>query len=929
MKKLLVVLIGVAAAVANPRIQAQQAPQTPAATPPSQASQDQTPTFRAGVDLTTIDVAVVDGRGRPVEDLRPAEFSVRIDGEPRRVVTAELVKVDVEAAKKQVADATETFFTTNMTPPNGRQIVLAIDQLNIGPGAIKPVLSAASRFLDDLSPLDQIALFTYPEPGPRVSFTSDKLKLRLALQRLIGQPTQAFTGHVNMGVAEAFDIYERRDQIVLSAVVNRECGTGQSQQRAQCERDVMDAASVLTVHVRDNAETSLNGLRDLLQRLALLDGPKSLILISEGLAIAEPTEIASIVEVAGRARVSINVLLVDLQRGDITIAERPPTETLDRRIQTQGLEALASMSRGALFHVTGTGEPIFERLASEISAYYLLGVEQRPSDARDGRHRIDVEVRRRDVTIRSRQAFVLSPATGKRAAIEDVLRDALFSPFAVSGLPLRVTTFAQQDPASQRVRLTIAAQVDQPGAPPGEYTVGFALLDDRNQIVSSHADTRMLSHATASPNEPLQYVGGILVDSGVYTLRFAVVDAEGRRGSIVRDVAAWKMAGEEFATGDLLVGEASPNQALRAAVEPHVTGDGIAAYLELYSSAAAGLDGTTVTFEIGEDADADPIAVVPGNLRAGAQPSWRVATAVFGTQALPPGRYVARAKIARDGSTVGVLARPLVVERPEGATSRNPASVTAAAISFASTLPKFDRDVAISPALLGSMLDLVGRRSPSLAESVAEAKAGRYGAAALEALGAGDQAAAAFLRGLDLFIKGDLDQAATQLQIAAGERREFFPAAFYLGAAFASVGRDRDAAGVWQMALGTEPRPPAVYMMVADARLRDGQPGSAIDILKPAYDRNTNDDEIARRLGMAYVMTGRYTEALPVLDAFLARHPAEQDVLLASIVAHYEVVRAGQPLSNADLAKVRKYSATYRGEYETLVDKYLEVMGAR
>ena len=56
---------------------------------------------------------------------------------------------------------------------------------------------------------------------------------------------------------------------------------------------------------------------------------------------------------------------------------------------------------------------------------------------------------------------------------------------------------------------------------------------------------------------------------------------------------------------------------------------------------------------------------------------------------------------------------------------------------------------------------------------------------------------------------------------------------------------DRDAAGVWQMALGTEPRPPAVYMMVADARLRDGQPGSAIDILRPAYDRNANDDEIA------------------------------------------------------------------------------------
>ena len=129
---------------------------------------------------------------------------------------------------------------------------------------------------------------------------------------------------------------------------------------------------------------------------------------------------------------------------------------------------------------------------------------------------------------------------------------------------------------------------------------------------------------------------------------------------------------------------------------------------------------------------------------------------------------------------------------------------------------------------------------------------------------------AAFLRGIDLFTKGQLDQAATQLQIAAGPRREFFPAAFYLGALFAAAGRDQDAAGVWQIALGTEPRPPAVYTMVADARLRDGQAASAIDILKPAYERDPANDEISRRLAMAYSMTGRHADALPVLDSYLS-----------------------------------------------------------
>jgi Flp pilus assembly protein TadD len=227
------------------------------------------------------------------------------------------------------------------------------------------------------------------------------------------------------------------------------------------------------------------------------------------------------------------------------------------------------------------------------------------------------------------------------------------------------------------------------------------------------------------------------------------------------------------------------------------------------------------------------------------------------------------------------------------------------------------------------MFDMVEKRSPALKDAMVEARAGRYGTAALEALSAGDQAVAAFMRGVELLAKGQLDQAATQLQLAAGPRREFFPAAFYLGACFAAAGRDRDAAGVWQIALGTEPRPAPIYAMVADARLRDGQPTSAIDILKPAYERDASQDEIARRLAMAYAMTGRHRDALPVLDNYLQRQPTDQDMLLAAIVSQYELSRGGLALSSVDRAKVRKYAAAYRGPQRALVTKYLETMEAR
>ena len=63
-----------------------------------------------------------------------------------------------------------------------------------------------------------------------------------------------------------------------------------------------------------------------------------------------------------------------------------------------------------------------------------------------------------------------------------------------------------------------------------------------------------LTPGAGSPNEPLKFVSGAVVEPGLYSLRLGVVDSEGRRGSIVRDVSAWKMAGESFALGDLIVG---------------------------------------------------------------------------------------------------------------------------------------------------------------------------------------------------------------------------------------------------------------------------------------------------------------------------------------------------------------------------------------
>ena len=896
----------------------------------------QGPTFRTGIDLVAVDVSVVDENGRPVDDLLAPDFVVKIDGETRRVVTTDLVKVPVELGRRPEADKpvdkTENFYTSNLTPPKGRRIVLAIDQVHIGPFSLRPILDAASRFLDRLTPLDQVSLVAYPEPGIRVDFTNDKVRLRRALQRLVGHAQRTTSTRHAIGLSEAIAIVERNDRFVYTEVVERECtASREERENERCMREIDQDALEVVQAARDDAELSRRGLEQLLEQLAKVEGPKLMVLLSEGF-LADELEMRRIVAMAGEARTSINVMVVDLKQSDVTNRNRRPNASADQRLNVQTLEGVASMSRGSLFRIAGNGEPVFERLASEISAYYILGVEQRPNDSVGDRHRIDVEVRRKNVTIRSRQAFVLSPARladRARKSPEAALRETLASPFAVQGLPVRATTFAHLDPGSDKVQLVVAAQVGEVGAQPGTYTVGFIVVDDRtNQVAASFLDKLTLSPGSGSPNEALRFVGGVVVDPGTYSLRFAVIDEEGRRGSIVRDVSAWKMAGESFAMGDLVVGPVpAAGKTLGIQVEPYVTTDDVAARIELYSTNAETWKSTTVSFEIADSENAPALTTFDASVLPGRQPTWRVASGAVPARALPPGRYVARAKVARGGQDVGVLVRPFVLERIEGTNAAAPSSAVAVPPAVVTPpLPKFDRAIALDRSLLDAMLTMVEQRSPDLKKALSEAREGRFDVAAREAFNEGDLVVGAFLSGVDLFSKGELDEAADQLQAAAGPRREFFPAAFFLGACYAAAGRDQDAAGTWQLALGKEQRPMSAYLVAADARLRIGQAQSAIDILKPAFDRAPTNDDLARRLATAYAMTNRHSDALTVLDAYLLRHPDDQDMLFVAIASQYEAVRGGQILSNIDRDKVQKYAAAYQGPNRSLVDKYLVTM---
>lgn len=342
------------------------------------AAQDQPPRFRSGVEITSMDATVVDGDGRPVLNLRPVDFIVEIDGVPRRVVTADWVPLTT-AARSPGRPRLPNGYTSNETTTGGRMILLVIDQPNIRFGGTVGHQAAIRSFIDRLEPSDQVVVVGIGPGAKSLSFTTDRAQAKEALSRMVGQ----------RGIPPL--------------------------------------------------ESTPEALLRLLDALKAIDGPKALVLISEGFGISleQRPVLLDLERRAALARSTVYALRLDervtnTNQGDLDPLLGPTLEDAagsgrsgrgrsqplpnqpfppgpagardpDRATAGEGLSAAAVATGGAMFTVVMSADSALARIELELSGYYLLGVESSLAD-KDGKpHRIDVSVGRRGVVVRSRR----------------------------------------------------------------------------------------------------------------------------------------------------------------------------------------------------------------------------------------------------------------------------------------------------------------------------------------------------------------------------------------------------------------------------------------------------------------------------------------------------------------------------------------------
>jgi VWFA-related protein len=378
----------------------------------------QEPSFRQTVDVIEFDVRVVTDKGEPILGLGADKFNVTINGSPRHVASAALAHYGIATpASAAVATAPPPPIWSAPTPlsmaqSSGRIFVLVIDASTFDGASAGGVVQAARDFVGHLQLNDMVGLFVFPT-GSQISPTTDRGRVMNALERVTGNPsvTPGVEFHLRPSelVALAPLANDRTDRDSLR-LVDALCGNDQL-----CATRLATEVRGLIGHYEVHALQSLSLLRTLIRNLAVIQGRKTLVLLSGGVVTSNRPggrpDIGNldllIGEEAIRTNTSIYTLYVDWNYSQQFTAERRKAARLVTSIQedsvvlSRALEMFTGASGGALFKaLSGHGEVAFNRILSETSAYYVLGVEPAEVD-RDGKPKqLSVKVKQSGATVR-------------------------------------------------------------------------------------------------------------------------------------------------------------------------------------------------------------------------------------------------------------------------------------------------------------------------------------------------------------------------------------------------------------------------------------------------------------------------------------------------------------------------------------------------
>ncbi|HTX14449.1 MAG TPA: VWA domain-containing protein [Candidatus Baltobacteraceae bacterium] len=474
------------------------ASQAPAANAPEMTTHDNPVPLQSRVNLVPVRVVVRDSNGNAVANLHREDFQLFEDGKPQivsnfTVETLASLSANHAPAIAQTGDSAPTGTTPAFLPPS-RFVALLFDDPHLNVQDLMQARIAAGNYVDKyLAPTDRVAVFTV-SGQLQTDFTDDRAKLHEKLLSLLpravtaGDPSEAADCPI-MDYYEAVEIQDHHDPDVtnvalqdavacLSQMMPNSSPSPAVQAELLQQAQALVESTALRMEDMGDEQTgyALRRLKEVVQRMSVLPGQRSIVLISPGFIYPNrEQEFSELIDRAIRENVFINTLdargLYTPDLGDISKEVQDPnpvTAGYRTRLHLEGqatqvvvLMDLAAETGGLSFHDNNDLAAGLREIVAAPEVYYLLAFV--PQNLKyDGHfHSVNVKLAEKNkYTIQARKGFYAPKhgETPEETAARDI-QDALFSQEEQHGLPVGLQTQYYKTDASD-AKLAVLAHVD-------------------------------------------------------------------------------------------------------------------------------------------------------------------------------------------------------------------------------------------------------------------------------------------------------------------------------------------------------------------------------------------------------------------------------------------------------------------------------------
>jgi VWFA-related protein len=510
-------------------------------------AQEQSPTFRGGTDLVTLDVSVIDKDRHPVKGLTTADFTVFEDGKPQPVVAFEAVDLPDAAAPSAPWLRDIAPDVVSNQHPSRRIVVIVMDDANTSSDIdVMEAVSArqiAHAVIDRLGE-DDLAAVAFTDVGRWQNLTANRAQLAAAVD--------SFNPHPNSAPLDALQNAYRTDRAGLG-------GTTSPNPPPTCS--YRGASHGVGACVIDALSAIAQGLS------SAPHGRKTVVYIGNGIPYDFSMTDLRGWRNPGQDIVELQAMLRSLQESNINVYafNLCGVKCGIFGSQQDWLRVVTEETGGLATLGTNAPEAGVQQVFVENSSYYLMGF--RPSNrTADGKfRRIEVKVNRPGVDLHTRSGYYAplpekARAVAKRApppAVDLALGQAVPG----GSLPLAMTVAPIAMRGSQAA-LAITVALLEP-LPPGRHRVELVTT----AVDASCPDCKRQSHrqtiefipasgANASA-QTYEMISRLPIKPGRYNVR-AAATLGGRSGTVFTDVEVGDAAKDPLYVSGLVMNVAPP-----------------------------------------------------------------------------------------------------------------------------------------------------------------------------------------------------------------------------------------------------------------------------------------------------------------------------------------------------------------------------------